>query len=508
LPSATAQTGGNNNEVILLDRYDDDTQSFGPGGDTVFKWLLYTPVNDTRYLVIITATADNSKFRVDVSSEGDENLIVDTDKIIYVRLTVTTDEEVDDIETEIEITFRVRPLVQGREEFILTKNVIAKMETPKPAPVVEVVGFEFTPPGTEEYLENRWIRFVVEVVIYLLLSVIVLFLISPVIHTFTGKTKTKIDDMVVEMMRWPIFLLLVTWGLLQAVKALHLPPSAMATFSNIWFVLALIIVTFVGIKIFRTLTVYFGKIYAKKTKMPVDHILVPVLTKIGTIIIVFFCLMFALDKFGIDITVFLTGMGIMGLVIAFAAQDTLSNFFGGIFLIIEPKFKTGDQVMIADKYYVVEEIGMRTTVLHDKSSNQDVIVPNNKLANEMIINMMEPDMYYRVGVKASAAYGSDIDKVEKIMKDVAGSNPKVMLDKDHSIYFEFSEMGASSLDFLVKVWITDLNDRWGVPHDIRTGIYKRFISEGIEIPYDQLDVHIRSAPKQSENGKKEDLLDI
>jgi len=255
---------------------------------------------------------------------------------------------------------------------------------------------------------------------------------------------------------------------------------------------AVIIVTYVAIKMFKTLTQYFGRLYAKKTKIPVDHILVPAINKIGVVVIFFICLMFVFDRFGVDITVFLTGMGIIGLVIAFAAQDTLSNFFGGIFLIIEPKFKAGDQVMIGDKYYTVREIGMRTTVLHDPVSNADVIMPNNKLANENIVNLMEPDLLYRVGVTCCASYGTDVNKVEKILREIASNNPHAIIDDDHKVYFEFSDMGESSLQFLIKIWIEDLNNRWAVAHELRREIYNRFNKEGIEIPFNQLDVHLKS----------------
>ena len=150
-------------EVILLDRYNegDERQSFGPGGEVAFKWLLYTEDNDTRYLVVITATADNSQFRVDVSCEGDENLIVDKEKIIYVKMTVTTDEEVDIIDTQITVTFKIIPLTTGKDTEYETRTVFVTMEPPQPAPVIEFIGVEVTPPWGEEYLEKALVRFVV-----------------------------------------------------------------------------------------------------------------------------------------------------------------------------------------------------------------------------------------------------------------------------------------------------------------------------------------------------------
>jgi small-conductance mechanosensitive channel len=505
-----AQTS--NDQVILLDRYDPDEveQTFGPGKDATYKWLLYTDEPTTRYLVVITADVSNSKFKVDISSEGDENLIVDQDTIIYIKMTVTTSEEMDDVDTEITVTFKVIPLTQGGQTTYMSRDVRVNMETPKPDPVVEFIGLEWAPPKDlgGEQLEKWYVRFIVEIVLYTVLSIVIFFLISPGIKTLTGKTKTKVDDMLVELLRMPIFLLLVTWGLLQSVKALNLPPSSMGMFNKAWFVFAMIIVTFVAIKMFKTLTRYFGRLYAKKTKVPLDQILVPAVNKIGTVIIVFMCLMFAFDKFGVDITVFLTGMGIAGLVIAFAAQDTLSNFFGGIFLIIEPKFKAGDQVMIGDKYYIVREIGMRTTVLYDSVNNQEVIMPNNKLANENIVNMVQPDVLYRVGVKCFTAYGVEVNRVEKILKQVVKANPKVIIDNKHKIYFEFSNMGESSLEFLIKVWIRDLGDRWSVAHEIRKEIYNRFNEEGIEIPFNQLDLHVRSMVQHLPPKPPKDPLDV
>lgn len=477
----------------------DEDQTVGPEEEAVFKWLLYTDDDTLKYLVIIKAESNDEAIKTKFETEGDETLILDSSKVITLVLSVWSTNKNEDIDAAITVTITFRQLGGNANETTKADTVYVSLSQETEKSQIEFLGGRVDFPDQLHRFDNQFVLFGIEVVLYTALALLLFFLITPAIRKLAGKSKTKLDDMLVELVRMPALLLLITWGVLQAVQTLDLEPAAMQTFSRGWSAFAIILVTWVALRMFKTLSRYFGKLYAKKTQIRVDHILVPAINKIATVIIVFFGLMYALARFGIDITVFITGMGILGLVIAFAAQDTLSNFFGGLFLIIEPKFKEGDQVLVNDKFYVVSNIGMRTTVLADKSSNQEVIVPNNKLANEMIVNMMEPDDHYRVGVKCYAAYGTDLDKVEKILREVARDNPKTIIDDEHSVYYEFCDMGASSLEFLIKVWIKDLNDRWGVPHEMRSEIYKRFQKEGIEIPFPQMDVHLKD---QILRGKK------
>ena len=487
--------------VHLIRRYSSDEKNLemGPGEEVSFKWLLYTESNDTRYLIIIKTNVSNDNFMADILSEADENLIVDKDSAIYIKLRVTCKVENKDQRTEINVSFEVIPLTQSEQPYFIYDNVKVKLVTPKEEPYIEFMGFMVHTPKSWTIMDYAIVRFIIEVLIYSAMAGLLILFVQPVVKKLVGKTKTDLDDILVDMLRLPLFALLVLWGILQSVKVLTLSSRSMAIFDSIWWATSIIILTVVGIKVFKTLTAYAAGVYKKKTNIPLDKILIPVLHKLGTVIIVFFGIMFTLQSFGIDITIFITGMGILGLVIAFAAQDTLSNFFGGVFLLMEPKFHEGDQIMLGDQYYLVRRIGMRTTILFDWRNNQEVIMPNSKLANEMIVNVSEPDRHYRQPITCSVGYGSDPEKIERIMREVADKHPLVMHDKDHPVYVELQNMGASSLDFFMRVWVEDLKDRWKVADDIKRQLLKRFEEEGIKVPFPQMDIRIRDYPKKAKN---------
>ena len=98
---------------------------------------------------------------------------------------------------------------------------------------------------------------------------------------------------------------------------------------------------------------------------------------------------------GVNVTVFIAGFGIVGLVIAFAMQDTMANFFSGIFLMTDRPFKVGDTILIDGDYCRVEKIGLRTTWLYNRFDHDIIIFPNNEIAGNKIVNLTQPDQSSR-----------------------------------------------------------------------------------------------------------------
>ena len=148
----------------------------------------------------------------------------------------------------------------------------------------------------------------------------------------------------------------------------------------------------------------------------------------------------------------------------------------------------------------VKKIGMRATELLDGDTEQLVIVPNNEMVNKRIMNMVEPDKRLRVLVKISTAYGSDVDKVSTILKQVALEHSNVLKNAEHQPVVRFSDFGDSSLMFKVFIYIDDVANRHKVTSEYRKAVYERFAAEGIEIPFPQRVVHFVDETKKSERN--------
>jgi small-conductance mechanosensitive channel len=348
---------------------------------------------------------------------------------------------------------------------------------------IELFGYSFDLP---EILDSDLGRFLIILSIWIIVAITVLFILDPLVHSLVKKTTTNLDDMILGIIRKPIIILIILYGVVNSLEALNLPDDIMSYFYTIYGIGFIGMMVWIALKIFRGILIELGRKWAKKSHSRLEHVLIPVLEKIGTILIIVFGLMYILAYFGIDLTLFVAGMGVMGLIIAFAAQDTLSNFFGGIFLIVEPNFKEGDTVLLKDNYYEVKKIGMRTTQLYDIFKHIIVVVPNDMLANEMLTNLTEPDRRIKDKVTVGVAYGVDTHKVEKILLEIGNSNKDVITkDPERKPFVRFHSFGDSALDFGLYFWVNDLDNRYRVKHELNHEIHKRFEKENIEIPFPQ-----------------------
>jgi MscS family membrane protein len=182
-------------------------------------------------------------------------------------------------------------------------------------------------------------------------------------------------------------------------------------------------------------------------------------------------------------------------VLAFAAQETISNFFSGIFLMTDRPFQVGDAIILPDgDWYGVRRVGIRSTQLFRYKDATIVTIPNNKLANEKISNFTSPADKARIAFKVGVGYGSDPVKVKKILKEVVESCDHIVLDdKDLKPVIQFEEFGDSSLNFFILVWVKDRSYQYRIDARdyLNTEIYRRFNEEGIDIPFPQTTVHLK-----------------
>jgi small-conductance mechanosensitive channel len=196
-------------------------------------------------------------------------------------------------------------------------------------------------------------------------------------------------------------------------------------------------------------------------------------------------LLVLLDSLGIQITPLLTALGVGGLAVALALQDTLSNLFAGVHLLADRPIRVGDYVRIAESIegYVVD-VGWRSTRVRMLANNV-VIVPNKKVAESVITNYDMPERRMSIVLPVSVGYGSDPDRVEAVLTDVAvtaaGEVPGLLAEPE-----PFARMnpgfGAYALEFSLICQVASFVDQYLVQHELRKRILRRFRAEGIEIP--------------------------
>ena len=197
-------------------------------------------------------------------------------------------------------------------------------------------------------------------------------------------------------------------------------------------------------------------------------------------------LLLAIVVMGADLTNLTVIAGALSVGIGFGLQNVISNFVSGIIILFERPFKVGDWVNIGGEEGKIKQINIRSTEL-ETFKRTSVIVPNATLLSSSVINMTHGDNWTRLSVSVGVAYGSDVEKVKQILLECAANHPKVL--KKPAPYVIFTDFGSSSLDFELRCYSSNIWEGWTVPSDLRFAINKRFIEEGIEIPFPQVVVH-------------------
>ena len=204
---------------------------------------------------------------------------------------------------------------------------------------------------------------------------------------------------------------------------------------------------------------------------------------------------------GVNITGIAVVAGALSVGIGFGLQAIANNFVSGIILLFERPIKAGDFVSVGDVEGFVRKISIRATEI-ETLDNQDMLIPNSELISGRVTNWVLHNPYGRLIVKIGVAYGSDIEKVAAILEDSANQHEQVISDGRASPPKAlFMGFGDSSLDFELRVRITDIKRRYDVLSDLNFSINQRFASEKIVIPFPQRDLHIRDWSEENKKKK-------
>jgi small-conductance mechanosensitive channel len=207
-------------------------------------------------------------------------------------------------------------------------------------------------------------------------------------------------------------------------------------------------------------------------------------------------LLILLDDLGVAITPILTALGVGGLAVALALQDTLSNLFAGIHILADQPIRVGDYVKLDSGIAgFVEDIGWRSTRLRLLSNNM-TIVPNAILAKSAITNYCLPAPRMSLDVRVDVSYAADPDQVEKVLVEeatqAAAVVPGLLADPPPLVRF-IPGFGESALQFTLSCTVATYVDQYLAQHELRKRIIRRFRTEGIEIPFPVRTVELRGS---------------
>ncbi len=250
-------------------------------------------------------------------------------------------------------------------------------------------------------------------------------------------------------------------------------------------VLLAIIVYFVGrllikytMKALRTLT--------QKRKMEAS--LTSFLISLVSISLNVFLAIIIVGILGIDTSSFLAVFASAGIAVGMALSGTLQNFAGGVLILLLKPYKVGDFIEAQGFAGTVREIQIFSTIL-GTPDNQTVIIPNGPLATGSLKNSTKAPTR-RVDIDVEVAYGTDPDAVRKVLMDIITADERIMQSGVFAPYIPMTSMGSSSLTFQMRIWVK-APDFWNVKFETTEKIYRQLGEAGIEIPFQQMDVHIK-----------------
>ncbi|MFC1668745.1 mechanosensitive ion channel family protein [Spirochaetota bacterium] len=336
-------------------------------------------------------------------------------------------------------------------------------------------------------IKNRWILSLLILVLFYVLSKLTGLFFEKVLKRLTLKTETDVDEQIIDKSKKPIRQIVIFIGIKIALITLGLKTTFGIFLDNLTVGIIVAIIVYILISASDIIIHSWGKKLARKIDSRIDDDLVPLFVKVVKIVLISIGALMILSRFNIDIAPLIASLGIAGFAIGFAVKDSLANIIGGVVLILDKAFAVGDKVTIDGDVGVIKEIGLRNTKIATYD-NEIIVIPNGELMNKKFKNSVLPDPKIRVIVEFGVAYGTDVDKVEKVIID----DLKTMVDicEDPSPAVVFVKMDDFSLNFQAKIWVPDYINQYNKWVEVTKRVYNTLNREGISIPYPTHTVHI------------------
>jgi MscS family membrane protein len=314
-------------------------------------------------------------------------------------------------------------------------------------------------------------------------------LISGRLKRWAEKTESKLDDLFLDLVRGPIkvvsFVILLHIGL----RLFPWPPWLEDFFSKSLKVIVAISITYMVVKAIDILTGFWKQRAAEAEDKSFSEQLLPIIRKTLKVFAVVVAALVTLQNLGLNITSLLTSVGIGGLALALAAQDTLSNFFGAVVILVDKPFRVGDAIQLETVTGTVESIGFRSTQVRNLDGHQ-VSIPNKTVGNAIVTNISKrPNI--RTLVNLGLAYDTTPEKILRavqLLEDIYRNHPMT-----HDVLIGFNKFGDSALSISVVHWWKGLNMKEYTKgfQELNLSIKTQFDSEGIQFAFPSQTIYLK-----------------
>jgi small-conductance mechanosensitive channel len=312
-------------------------------------------------------------------------------------------------------------------------------------------------------------------------------LVMRALRAWTARTHSRPGLILTEALRGPILIWVLILAVHLAIQGSEVPARFTRWEPETLLALWILSLTLMFMRVAGDLVRYYGA--EVPGALPVTT-LTRSLAQLGVLILGILVL---LKQLHFDVTPMLTALGVGGLAVALALQDTLSNLFGGFYVAIAGQVRLGDYIKLntGEEGYVTD-IGWRSTTIRGLANNL-IIVPNAKLAQAIVTNFYLPEKRMSSQVQVGVSYDSDPEQIERLLLEIARQAakevPGMLIEPAPSVMFD-PGFGDFALGFTLNYQIAEFANQFGVRHELRKRIFRRFKEDGVVMPFPTRTVHL------------------
>lgn len=337
---------------------------------------------------------------------------------------------------------------------------------------------------------GEWLTALLLIVAAVVVGKVVYWIFKNVFRRLTAKTKTRFDDIVLDMIEEPIVVIITVAGFWYALKGLEFSEEFYEGLGHAMQAAIILAVAWMLSRLVDSLVREYLVPLAEKSETDLDDQILPIVRKGLKITIWALGVVVALDNAGQDVGAILAGLGIGGLALAMAARDTVSNIFGGFTIFSDRPFTLNDRIRIGSYDGMIREIGLRSTRLETLAGTM-VSIPNSRFADSPVENVSaEPSR--KVVTELGLTYDTTPEQMASAMshlREIAAANESL----EEKVLVGFNGFGDFALKILLIYYIKSGADILGTQSDVNMAILTKFNEEGLEFAFPTQTIYTHGA---------------
>lgn len=474
-------------QVFPVDNYQ---KSMSAGDTATFRWSVFNGGNSS----LLVDTYVDAPDRYLTVSTAPSFLVVRPGQNAQVYLNVTASRSAPTADHSFSVSLNITRMDDPASETMVVEstNLHVSSYYGDESMFNKILG-EFANPLPAPFNDNR-VTFLISALIWAGIAGALVLVLFPAVKFLTRKTDTQLDDKLLAVSKWPIFLVVLGYGTKTSLEILALPREWIPGIEDGYFILMVLVGTWWAYGIFDSIVLEYGRSAASRSDIEYDDIVISVSEKLGAIIIPLVGLTIVLARLGYNVTALLATLGFMGMVIGLAAKPTLSNFFGGMEIMMDRPYKPGDLVkMDGGKVFQVLRVGMRSTRLYDNDNASVQVIPNNIMAKKRITNVIRPDRKMRLRADLHIPYEADVNRVKDLILEAAVEFPDASRTPGFVPMVILTNFNESWIDIVCYIWVDDAMIRKKALSDFREMVLAKLRKAGVEMPYPRTDAELHKS---------------